>query len=235
MILLPAGMGLAPSHSGGAVTYATLNPSDKSANVVLSGGDLTMHRATGGTSDEMVRATLGKAAGRWYYEVTSPQARGLAPADGLMVGLEPSGSSLTGGFPGHDATGSVGLQWRRYAAVGDGIINYENNVPTTTSILPTATTANAYIGVAFHATGSAVLVWIIVDGVWFSGQSPVSHPGGRYSLAQRTYFPALSSAYPIGTYPTASQTANFGASPFKVGAVFGIGGVLEGFNPGVYV
>jgi len=51
-----------------AVTYATWNPSDKSANISLSGGDLTATQST--TTTGLVRSTIGKSSGKWYWEVT---------------------------------------------------------------------------------------------------------------------------------------------------------------------
>lgn len=56
--------------AGVTLTYATLNPSDKHANIVLSNGNRT---ATGGTAtdtNDAVRSTIGKSAGKWYWEVT---------------------------------------------------------------------------------------------------------------------------------------------------------------------
>lgn len=50
-------------------TYATWNPSDKSANITLSWGDLT---ATNTVSNRRsVRSTLGKSSGKRYREVTN--------------------------------------------------------------------------------------------------------------------------------------------------------------------
>lgn len=51
-----------------AVTYATLNPSDKSSNVTLSNGNLTATATT--SSDAGVRATVGKSSGKYYWEYT---------------------------------------------------------------------------------------------------------------------------------------------------------------------
>ena len=52
-----------------AFTYATLNPSDKNANVTLSGGNLTM--VTSDASWCAVRATIGVSSGKWYWEITN--------------------------------------------------------------------------------------------------------------------------------------------------------------------
>lgn len=59
--------------SGGGVpagTYATWNPSDKASNVTLSNGNLTYAKATGAPPYGLVRATVGKTTGKWYWEIT---------------------------------------------------------------------------------------------------------------------------------------------------------------------
>lgn len=49
-----------------AVTYATWNPADKGTQTTLSNGDLT---ATFGiSSQDAVRSTISKSAGKWYWE-----------------------------------------------------------------------------------------------------------------------------------------------------------------------
>ncbi len=47
-------------------TYATWNPSDKSSNITLSNGNLSTSQSVAG----MVRSTIGKTSGKWYWEVT---------------------------------------------------------------------------------------------------------------------------------------------------------------------
>lgn len=54
-------------------TYATWNPSDKDADVTLSGGDLVMD----GTNQGGVRATIGKASGKWTWEITLTSSSGV--------------------------------------------------------------------------------------------------------------------------------------------------------------
>lgn len=50
-------------------TYATWNPSDKSSNMTLSNGNLTVTTNTGSTWGT-VRANMGKSSGKWYWEMT---------------------------------------------------------------------------------------------------------------------------------------------------------------------
>jgi hypothetical protein len=47
----------------------TWNPSDKSAKVTLSGGDLIYNHSGANGNDAVCRATVGKSSGKWYWEV----------------------------------------------------------------------------------------------------------------------------------------------------------------------
>jgi hypothetical protein len=49
--------------------FATLNPADKSSEITLSGGNLTATIA-GPTSSCLVRSTVSKTSGKWYWEMT---------------------------------------------------------------------------------------------------------------------------------------------------------------------
>lgn len=62
--------------ASGCVTYATWNPSDKGANVTLSGGNLTAVNSAAGS----VRSTIGKASGKHYWEMagTAQTIHGVA-------------------------------------------------------------------------------------------------------------------------------------------------------------
>jgi hypothetical protein len=76
--------------------YATWNPSDKGSNITLSGGNLT---ATVGAGGGMVRSTIGKSSGKWYWEVT----RNSGGPD-CVIGIANSSASLTS-YLGVDANG----------------------------------------------------------------------------------------------------------------------------------
>ncbi|MGP1666324.1 MAG: hypothetical protein ACTS5I_10545 [Rhodanobacter sp.] len=77
---------LAQGSSGGSVTYATWNPSDKGANITLSGGNLIADGTV--FAGEMVRATVA-IVGKRYFECSF-----YPTADGTGVGVAPLGDTL---------------------------------------------------------------------------------------------------------------------------------------------
>lgn len=89
-------------------TYATWSPSDKGASITLSGGNLT---ATQTATNSLVRATLGKSTGKWYWEVTLNTAAN-------EIGIANASASLT------QYCGQNTNSWGYYSA--DGRI-YTNN------------------------------------------------------------------------------------------------------------
>jgi hypothetical protein len=76
--------------------YATLDPANKGANVTLSGGNLSTSITS--TLTGMVRSTIGKSSGKWYWEVT--------PTGGSVniIGIANSSGTLTS-YPGSDVNG----------------------------------------------------------------------------------------------------------------------------------
>ena len=52
----------------GNKTYATWNPSDKSASITLSNGNLTASASAGGHI--VARCNQSKSSGKWYWEIT---------------------------------------------------------------------------------------------------------------------------------------------------------------------
>ena len=91
-------------------TYATWNPADKGANLTLSGSNLIA--TTSGLG--IVRSTIGKSTGKWYWEITiggNPGGVGTAVSTvSLAAALGNSGSSYDGfsynGAYGNTLTGS---------------------------------------------------------------------------------------------------------------------------------
>lgn len=53
-----------------AITYATLDPANKSANLTLTGGSGNTATNTSATWDS-VKSTIGVSSGKWYWEMTA--------------------------------------------------------------------------------------------------------------------------------------------------------------------
>lgn len=75
------------------VTYATWNPSDKGPSISLSGGNLSASMT--GTFVELCRATIGKASGKWYWEIVG--CADVGPIQGVATTAPPANSSWPGG------------------------------------------------------------------------------------------------------------------------------------------
>jgi chitodextrinase len=82
-----------------AQVFATWNPADKGANITLSAANLSMAGAAGISGHQSARATIGKSAGKWYWEVT------LNAGDTCMAGIGKAAANLAS-FPGGDANGN---------------------------------------------------------------------------------------------------------------------------------
>ena len=80
-----------------AITYATLNPADKEANVSLSWGNLTA--SYGWSTWWNVRSTIGKSSGKWYWEITIGTL-----GSSQMMWIATSWATLTN-YPWSDALG----------------------------------------------------------------------------------------------------------------------------------
>lgn len=85
--------------------YATWNPADKSTNISLSGGNLIA--TTTAFGDGLVRATIGKVSGKWYWEITTQTAMATfaalgagSTAVGPQIGSPGTGDSI--GYRGYD-------------------------------------------------------------------------------------------------------------------------------------
>lgn len=78
-------VGLPPSGGGGARVYATWNPLDKDAVLVLTNSDRTATASSAGSGS--VRATIGLASGKWRFKISAASAEytqvgvGTAAAD----------------------------------------------------------------------------------------------------------------------------------------------------------
>ena len=139
------------------MTYATWNPSDKGAAVTLSNGNLT---ASAGS--DMVRATISKSSGKWYWEVTFDSLAGLT------LGIATSSATLTS-YLGSDANG-----WSYYSENGNKINNATQEAYGASYI------AGAVIGIALNADDNEITFY----------KNNVSQ-GVAYTGLTGTYFAAL--------------------------------------------
>lgn len=165
-------------------TYATWNPADKGGGVNLSNGNLTVSLATTPTDGGSVRSTIGKAAGKWYWEVTV-------------------GGTQSWSLPGvADATASIASNSVYVFSVG----GYGYYTPTGTkynnggsSAYSTGASPGDVIGVALDMDAGTLTFYKngVSMGAAFSGLA------GTFYAAEGNY-----------TLDVTQSTANFGATAF---------------------
>jgi len=193
------------TKSGGAAV--TLNPSDKHANVTLSGGDLT---STNTTTRGNVRSTTSKSSGKFYFELLLTTG-----SNGYdhCVGVANSTASLTTGPGGSGGAHSVG----QYG--GDANI-YINNASVGTGTTCTVTNRMC-VAVDFDNNR----IWYRTNsGNWNNNASndPATNTGG-VSIASITgpFFVIVSVENSGGG--NGVSTINFGATAFTYTAPSGFG------------
>ncbi len=184
--------------------FATWNPADKDPDITLSNGNLT---ATGAGGNDLVRATIAKGSGKFYWEITIG-----TDAGNITMGVATSVHSLAillgaqaqpaGSGMGYESSsgqkyraGVAGASYGSAPAVGD------------------------VIGVALDLDNNAV--WFSLNGSWVDGdgsdssatvlaeiEAGTTASAAFASIAAGSYFPAATVPWP------AVLTANFGASAF---------------------
>lgn len=193
-----AGSNLTFSGTGTPVvhSFATLNPADKSPNIALSGGDLSL---TGYSAWYGVRATQGKSAGKWYWEVSITSGN-------TMVGVSNASADL-----------STGMYQSNSAMFYEGSGNYVTL--GTIGFVPGSTPYTGTYMFALDMDNGAL--YMGVNGAWLGGGAPssgASKTGAWVYGLSGVLYPALGSAASVGS-------VNFGASAFKyaVPAGFNVG------------
>lgn len=180
----------------------TFNPSDKSANVTLSNGNLTMTYNT--SPDAGVRSVASTSSAKIYFEATI--TAGFASADN-GVGISIAGEAFT----------NLGAN-----AAGGALVFPSGNIWVNgTNTLATGVTFNSVtttLGIAFDAT--ADLFWVTKDGIhWNSTSSVTNNPatgigGVSFSaLSGQAMFGVVTVGGSAGTAHT--WTANFGGSAYS--------------------
>ncbi len=153
-------MGIVPVVS---VTYATFNPSDKGPSIALSGGNL-IATCTGSVS-QLVKGTLGKTSGKWYFEVKTTNISTENPAIGIATSL----ASTT------EYVGGSTISWGFAAASG---LIYNNS---SSSAYSSAITDSDWLGIAIDIGAGTITFYKngVSLGTAFSG------------LGAATYLPAF--------------------------------------------
>ena len=152
-----------------AITYATWNPSDKGANIALSGGDLIASSSVAGY--QSVRANISKSTGKHAFEYTRSQLNNQA-----MLGFGDSGFSLSNHL-GATAK-SVGMQGGTgFQTNGITVIGYADY--------------NALIYM-FALDIDAGKGWICSYGVWANSGNPAAGTNPSFTFTPGTIlFPAI--------------------------------------------
>lgn len=192
-------------------TYATWNPSDCNANVVLSGGNLIATCGSVGAWGSC-RATVGVSTGKWYWECTVGSTGSPSGNNSPMMGLMNSGAS-TGTYAGGSAD-SAGIQiGNTFNGLLDGVTaDYTGSISLATSDVW-----------SFAFDAGAGKLWVARNGTYFNA-APTGADVWSGMSANGPWFPSISYNASLNT-PT--LTANFGASAFSFS-------VPAGFNSGLY-
>lgn len=168
-------------------TYATWNPSDKSAGSTLTNGNLTYSTAS---NSQAARATIGKSSGKWYFEMT---VSGMGTENNISgVGVSDGTDSLNRGPGWHSVS---------FDSCSIGFSNSGDIVKSAAvQFSSTAWVNGDVIGVAFDATAKTVQ--------FYRNGTAVS---GAYSwVTAATVFPRIGHS----NANAFTGTANFGASTF---------------------
>lgn len=171
------------------VSSVTWNPSNKSAAITLSGGNLiATHTAT--SEHDGVTATLGRSAGKYYFEVRSDSST----TDGL-IGVAGAGFNLD------NYLGLGSTEYSYYQTNGQKVNN------GSAVAYGAAYTTPAVIGVAVDL--DAGKIWFAKDNTWQASGNPAAGTGEAYSGMTGEKFPAIT-MFTNGS----SMTARFKSSDF---------------------
>ena len=179
---------------GGGGPATTWNPSDKSALITLSAGNLTAEKTSTAGTWGSVRSTTAKSTGKWYFEVYVDAASGSGDDHfvGVMAGTDSITNYCGNGSGGY---GYYGLNGNKYNSA-------------TPSAYGAGYTAAAVIGVAYDA--DAGKVWFAKNNTWQASGNPAAGTNPAFSGIPAGLYAAMSGVW-IGTkmtarFASASQT-----------------------------
>jgi hypothetical protein len=176
--------------AAGASACATWNPADKGTSCTLSGGNLV----AAFTSDDMVRSTLGKSSGKWYWEVTVSSTGGFAVAGGVALASVPINNA-----PG-EGVGNLAY----YSHNGQLIEN-----------------GSGYDTQATYTAGDVIGIALDMDALTVRYYKNNVAQGAAHTIAAGTYFATCGSASGAGTL-TANFGATALAFTPPVGFIAGL-------------
>ena len=167
----------------------TWNPSDKSANISLSNGNLTATATN--TAWKSVRATEYKSSGKWYWEITID----VAADNNHILGVGTSNANI-GSYAGSDVysygyRGTTGQKYHNGSAVA-----YGNTF-----------TIGDIISVALDLDNGKI--WWAKNGTWQASGDPGAGTNPAYTSVSGSFYPMYS---PFTN--TNAATADFGDSGF---------------------
>ena len=187
--------------------YATWNPLDKSAKIALTNNNLTASSTyISSPAWAKARATVGKSAGKWYWEIKITQIQ-----DNWMdFGVTLSSTAL------NELVGDSAFGWSRITQYPSNPIIYPSgkNHDGNRIQMGGAIQQNDVIGIALDMDAGTIATYLngVAEGILYSGISGIQYPA-------------------VGLNPAAgntqSITANFGETPFAYS-------VPSGFNAGLY-
>jgi hypothetical protein len=127
----------------------------------------------------MARATLGRNAGKYYFEVRCVRTSGTD--SNIMVGIANASAPLNtaSGFPGGDANG-----------YGMYLLNGNKFNAGAGSAYSSAWDGDTIIGVAVDFTAGKI--WIANENTYGGGGDPAAGTGEAFSGISGTFFPAAS-------------------------------------------
>lgn len=196
-------------------TFATLNPSDKSGALTLSGGNLTVVRDSG-SGWGAVRSTVGKSTGKWYFEVIN-NADGGTDGDAMWGFMRDADSLAT--YPGNASLGATSMGWQANATP-DSVKFQNGSLGAVTSYGDVAPGAYA----AFAIDLDAGKLWVRNNAsAWAGGGDPAAGTSPTFTFTAGTHLHAALAGFSASQ----SATANFGATAFT-------GTPPSGFNLGWY-
>lgn len=189
----------------------TLNPSDKSANLTLSNGNLTAKNQLGSPNTATVRATTSKSSGKVCFEASIDSSIAYL----IAIALTEATSNLDLGAPGVNTEGFSYYM----STVASAFELGKNSSAGVGTVSASSTTHNDIIMVAFDfdtdAGSDLIRCYAAKNGTWQNSADPASGTG--YLAIQASdgplWFPAVT-VTDSGGAPQDQVTVNFGATAF---------------------